>query len=175
MPSADVLQTVHGLTQAVWDARQLFAHLRQRTSQPIGLMGLSLGGLVSALVASIDEPHAVVLLIPAVDLPSLMRDAAERIPSDLAADPVLLEQAAAISSPRCPRSGSPPRCPSSAAASWRARSTTSPGPPARPRPSGATGTNPPCTGTTAGTCRCSGPAASRPRSTGSSAGFGLAS
>ena len=84
MPSADVLDTVHGLTQAVWDVRQLLAHLRTRTHQPIGLMGLSLGGLVAATAASIDEPHAVVLLVPAVDLPTLMSDAASR--GDLATD-----------------------------------------------------------------------------------------
>ena len=38
-------------------------------------MGLSLGGLVAATVASIDEPHAVLLLVPAVDLPGLAADA----------------------------------------------------------------------------------------------------
>ena len=75
MPSADALDTVHGLTQAVWDTRQLLAHLRTRTAQPIGLMGLSLGGLVAATVASVDAPHAVLLLVPAVDLPALAADA----------------------------------------------------------------------------------------------------
>ena len=93
MPSADVLDTIHGLTQAVWDVRQLFVHIRTKTDLPIGLMGLSLGGLVSALVASIDEPHAVALLVPAVDLPSLMADASFRgeIGPELDAD--LLERA----------------------------------------------------------------------------------
>jgi hypothetical protein len=75
MPSADALDTVHGLAQAVWDVRQLFIHLRARTEQPIGLMGLSLGGLVAATMASIEAPHAVILLVPAVDLPSLAADA----------------------------------------------------------------------------------------------------
>jgi len=75
MPSADVLDTVHGLSQAVWDVRQLLAYTRARTQQPIGLMGLSLGGMVAATVASIDEPHAVLLLVPAVDLPGLAADA----------------------------------------------------------------------------------------------------
>src|SRR6478752_3040011 len=75
MPSADVLDTVHGLTQAVWDVRQLLAHIRARTEQPIGLMGLSLGGMVAATAASIDEPHAVLLLVPAIDLPGLAADA----------------------------------------------------------------------------------------------------
>lgn len=75
MPSADVMDTVHGVTQAVWDTRQLLAHLRARTDQPIGLLGLSLGGLVAALVASLDKPDAAVLVVPAVDLPGLMADA----------------------------------------------------------------------------------------------------
>lgn len=78
MPSADVMDTVHGLAQAVWDTRQLLAHLRARTDRPIGVMGLSLGGLVASLVASVDAPHAVLLLVPAVDLPGLMAHAAAR-------------------------------------------------------------------------------------------------
>lgn len=75
MPSADVLDTIHGLSQALWDARQLLAHLRTLTDRPIGVMGLSLGGLVAALAASVDEPDAVLLLVPAVDLPTLMAEA----------------------------------------------------------------------------------------------------
>lgn len=85
MPSADVLDTIHGLTQAIWDVRQLVAHLRTKSDKPIGLMGLSLGGLVSASVASIDPPHSVSLLVPAVDLPTLMGDASLRgeVPTEL--------------------------------------------------------------------------------------------
>ena len=79
VPGADVLDNLHGLTQAAWDVRQLLQLLRDRTDRPIGLMGLSLGGGVAATVASIDEPHAALLLVPAVDLPSLMEGAAERL------------------------------------------------------------------------------------------------
>ena len=74
VPGIDVLDNLHGMAQAVWDVRQLLRLLRERTDQPIGLMGLSLGGAVAATVASLDEPHAVLLLAPAVDLPSLMQD-----------------------------------------------------------------------------------------------------
>lgn len=102
MPSADVLDTVHGLTQAVWDVRQLFAHLRTRTQQPIGLMGLSLGGLVSALVASVDAPHAVLLLVPAVDLPNLMSSAAARGDMGPAADLERLARAEPLFAPVSP-------------------------------------------------------------------------
>jgi hypothetical protein len=101
MPSADALDTLHGLAQAVWDVRQLLAHLRTRTDQPIGLMGLSLGGLVSGVVASIDEPHAVLLLVPAADLPALMVDTAARL--DLAtAESDLLPRAQALFAPVSP-------------------------------------------------------------------------
>ena len=75
MPGLDVMDTVHGLTQAVWDARQLLAHLRLRTEQPIAVAGLSLGGLVAGVVASVDDVHGALLYVPAVDLPTLMADA----------------------------------------------------------------------------------------------------
>jgi hypothetical protein len=100
MPSADVLDTVHGLTQAVWDARQLLAHLRARTHQPIGLMGLSLGGLVAGTVASIDRPHAVLLLVPAVDLPALAADATSEMGAT--ADVDLLMRAQPLFAPISP-------------------------------------------------------------------------
>jgi hypothetical protein len=102
MPSADVLDTVHGLTQAIWDVRQLFSHLRARTGLPIGLMGLSLGGLVAASVASLDEPRAVVLLVPAVDLPTLMADAAGDGEIGPALDHEMLERAGRLFAPVSP-------------------------------------------------------------------------
>ena len=77
-PGIDVLDNVHGLAQAVWDVRQLVLHLQERTDQPIGIAGMSLGGCVAALVASLADVHAALLLIPAVDLATLMTDAAER-------------------------------------------------------------------------------------------------
>lgn len=100
MPSADVLDTVHGLTQAAWDTRQLLALLRARTRQPIGLMGLSLGGLVAATVASLDTPHAVLLLVPAVDLPALAAAATEKM--ELSADTELLVRAESLFAPVSP-------------------------------------------------------------------------
>ncbi|MGH9276361.1 MAG: hypothetical protein ACRDZU_17085 [Acidimicrobiales bacterium] len=102
MPSADVLDTVHGLAQAIWDVRQLAAHIGTRTHQPIGLMGLSLGGLVAASVASIDQPHAVVLLVPAVDLPTLMTDAAASGEVGPTVDRETLERAGRLFAPVSP-------------------------------------------------------------------------
>jgi hypothetical protein len=79
--------------------------LQGRTQQPVGLMGLSLGGLVSAVVASIDEPHAVLLLVPAVDLPALMLDAtttAGGVGVDVAVDAGVVAQARAVFAPVSP-------------------------------------------------------------------------
>ncbi|MBV9666278.1 MAG: alpha/beta hydrolase family protein [Actinobacteria bacterium] len=109
LPSFDLLDDVHGLAQAVWDARQLLAYVRTRTALPVGVMGLSLGGYVSALLASLDDVHAAVLLVPAVDLSSLMEEGGERVRHNV--DPELFAKAAAVLrvvsplalSPRVPR------------------------------------------------------------------------
>lgn len=82
VPGIDVLDNLHAFEQAIWDVRQALAVVRARTSQPVGLMGLSLGGGIAASVASIEEPHAVALLVPAVDLPTLFADAATRAGGD---------------------------------------------------------------------------------------------
>lgn len=107
MPSVDALDTVHGLTQAVWDVRQLLTHLRTRTQRPIGLMGLSLGGMVAATVASVDEPHAVFLLVPAVDLPTLMSDATSRAGVGTTQEALVLERAHPLFAPVSPLRLSP--------------------------------------------------------------------
>lgn len=72
-PSADLVDTVHGFEQAVWDTRQLISWIRHYTDQPIGVFGQSLGGYTTALVASLDDRiHAALPLIPAVDFLDLM-------------------------------------------------------------------------------------------------------
>jgi pimeloyl-ACP methyl ester carboxylesterase len=93
-PGVEILDNVHGLEQATWDARQLLQYLRARTDQPVAVMGLSLGGGVAATVASLDDPHAALLLIPAVDIGALMTEAvgklATSVPEDLVAASALL-------------------------------------------------------------------------------------
>src|SRR5690606_24341643 len=51
----DVSNTLHALTQAVWDIRRLVAWLRAEGAGRIGLVGLSLGGYTTALVASLED------------------------------------------------------------------------------------------------------------------------
>jgi dienelactone hydrolase len=71
----DYLRLVHLFAQGVWDVRRTIAWIRARGGTRIALFGLSLGGYVSALVASLEEDIAgVVAGIPAVDFPNVARD-----------------------------------------------------------------------------------------------------
>ncbi len=70
--SFDMMNTVHGLTQAVWDIRRLLSWIKDQGATSIGLYGVSLGAHVVALLAGLEDGiDAVVAGIPVVDFPSL--------------------------------------------------------------------------------------------------------
>lgn len=73
--SVDLVDSVHGLAQSAWDVRRAMRGLReQHSAEQIGVYGLSLGGYVAALVASLDDDLACVIAgIPCTDFPSLYR------------------------------------------------------------------------------------------------------
>ncbi|WP_326545477.1 hypothetical protein QGN32_16965 [Mycolicibacterium sp. ND9-15] len=73
-PGEDILDDVHAAAQAVWDVRRLLSWIRsQEPDAPIGLNGISLGGYVSSLVASLEEGlTCAVLGVPVVDLVELL-------------------------------------------------------------------------------------------------------
>ncbi len=73
-PSEDVLNDVHGTAQAVWGVRRLLSWIRtQQPGAAIGLNGISLGGFISSLVASLDDELTCAILgVPAVDLVGLV-------------------------------------------------------------------------------------------------------
>ena len=73
-PSEDVLNEVHGAAQAVWDIRRLLSWIRsQQPDSMIGLNGISLGGYLTSLVASLDDGLICAILgVPAVDLIELV-------------------------------------------------------------------------------------------------------
>ena len=73
-PSEDVLNQVHGAAQAVWDIRRLVSWIRsQQPDSMIGLNGISLGGYLTSLVASLDDGLICAILgVPAVDLIELV-------------------------------------------------------------------------------------------------------
>jgi hypothetical protein len=63
------LAATAALAQAVWDVRRLAGWLRAQGAPAVGVLGLSLGGCVAALHASLDPALAcTVPTIPAVDL-----------------------------------------------------------------------------------------------------------
>ncbi len=73
--SFDMMNTVHGLTQAVWDIRRLVSWIRDQGATSIGLYGVSLGAYVVALLAGIENGFdAVVAGIPVVDFPALFHE-----------------------------------------------------------------------------------------------------
>lgn len=73
--SIDLLDSVHGLAQSVWDIRAAIRWIRATHGDvPVGIYGVSLGGCVAALVASVEDGLACAIAgIPAADLPGLYR------------------------------------------------------------------------------------------------------
>lgn len=70
--SLDLLSTLHGITQAIWDVRRLIGWIRDNGGSRVGVYGLSLGGYLAALLAGIEELDAVVAGVPFADVLGLM-------------------------------------------------------------------------------------------------------
>ncbi|MEZ5383253.1 MAG: alpha/beta hydrolase family protein [Microthrixaceae bacterium] len=71
--SFDLMNTVHGLAQGVWDVRSVISWVRRQGKAPIGMYGVSLGGYMVSLLAGIEpDLDAVVAGIPVVDFPELI-------------------------------------------------------------------------------------------------------
>jgi hypothetical protein len=68
-PGVDLLNQVHVAAQAVWDIRRLLSWIRaQQPDSMIGLNGLSFGGYVTSLVASLDDGLSCAILgVPVAD------------------------------------------------------------------------------------------------------------
>ncbi len=70
--SFELMNAVHGLSQAVWDIRRLIQLVREQGATSISLYGVSLGAYAAALLAGIeDDVDAVVAGIPVSDFPAL--------------------------------------------------------------------------------------------------------
>ena len=71
----DLVDSMHGMAQATWDLRRVIRWLREsQGATNVGLIGYSLGALVAALVASLEDDLACVIAgIPVVSLPELFR------------------------------------------------------------------------------------------------------
>ncbi|MEZ0340048.1 alpha/beta hydrolase family protein [Mycobacterium sp. pV006] len=73
-PGEDVLDDIHATAQSVWDVRGLLSWIRaEQPGAQIGVYGLSLGGFIAALVASLDRDlTCAVLGVPVADLIDLL-------------------------------------------------------------------------------------------------------
>ena len=73
-PGGNLLDNVHAAAQAVWDIRRLLSWIRsQEPDSKIGLNGMSLGGYIASLVASLDDGLTCAILgVPVVDLVELL-------------------------------------------------------------------------------------------------------
>jgi hypothetical protein len=73
-PGEDVMDNVHAAAQAVWDVRRLLSWIRaQEPGSPIGLNGISLGGYIASLVASLEDGLTCAILgVPVADLVALL-------------------------------------------------------------------------------------------------------
>ena len=70
--SFDLLNSVHGLTQAVWDVRRVLSWVRAQQPAGVGVYGVSLGGYTAALLAALDGGLDLALAgIPVTNFPAL--------------------------------------------------------------------------------------------------------
>jgi dienelactone hydrolase len=70
--SLDLMMTLHGISQAIWDIRRLVQWITDSTGAPVGVYGVSLGGYLAALLAGIERLDCVVAGIPFADVLGLM-------------------------------------------------------------------------------------------------------
>ena len=74
-PGADPRFTIEGARQAVHDIRGLVRYLRDRGAPSVGLMGMSLGGYLTSLVATLESDLAfAVPMIPLASFADFARD-----------------------------------------------------------------------------------------------------
>lgn len=75
----EMMNSVHGLAQSLWDVRRLLTWVREQSPTGVGVFGVSLGGLVTALTAAFEADLDLALAgIPMIDFPDLIRHHAPR-------------------------------------------------------------------------------------------------
>jgi pimeloyl-ACP methyl ester carboxylesterase len=70
----DVMNSVHGIAQALSDVRGLLSWVRAQEPSGVGVFGVSMGGLIASLVAAFEGDLDLALVgVPMVDFPELIR------------------------------------------------------------------------------------------------------
>ncbi|MBK7974918.1 MAG: alpha/beta hydrolase family protein [Deltaproteobacteria bacterium] len=74
--TADLVRTVEAIGQSVWDTRRLVSWLSAQEGAPVGIMGLSLGGMMALYTACADPRLAFAIGVAAhLDLAGVLGDA----------------------------------------------------------------------------------------------------
>ena len=72
--SFDLINSVHTLTQAIWDIRRVLGWVRAQEPDGIAVYGVSLGAYVASLLVGLEDGlDAVIAGIPVVDFPRLFQ------------------------------------------------------------------------------------------------------
>jgi dienelactone hydrolase len=74
-PGVDPVANLLGVVQSVSDARALLSWIRQQSNEPIGVFGVSLGGLVASMLAGFEADLACVVAgIPLTNMSMMLAD-----------------------------------------------------------------------------------------------------
>ena len=93
-PTEDLLDTVHGVAQAVWDTRRLVGWIRSNHHAAVGVVGLSLGGYMAAVIAGMDsELSCVIAGVPVSNFAELLERHAPPVFRQLPEFATLVQQA----------------------------------------------------------------------------------
>jgi pimeloyl-ACP methyl ester carboxylesterase len=75
VPGADARYNNEGFRQAMWDLRSLIGYLKARGAPAVGVMGMSLGGYATSLLATVEEGLSfAVPIIPLASIADFARD-----------------------------------------------------------------------------------------------------
>lgn len=77
-PSAHLARTNEGIAQAIYELRSLRLWFQEHGDRPIGVVGVSLGGYVAALWATLDKLEFAVPMVPLVSMADLAWDVLSR-------------------------------------------------------------------------------------------------
>lgn len=74
-PGEDLRMLIEGFRQAIWDLRVAIRALREQGAKRVGVIGMSLGGYTSSLLASVtSEVDFVIPYVPLASIPDFMEE-----------------------------------------------------------------------------------------------------
>lgn len=69
--SFELVESLHGVSQAVFEARNIVHWIRKKGGTKIGFYGISMGSYISALMGGLEDLDTVICAIPLCDVPEL--------------------------------------------------------------------------------------------------------